>query len=40
MLSKVMKEICLAIGNCCLVVVTHLTKMIIEGVNAYMGTYR
>ena len=38
MLSKVMEEICLAIRNCCPVVVTHLTKMIIEGVNAYMGT--
>ena len=40
MLSKVMEEICLAIRNFCPVVVTHLTKMIIEGVNAYMGTYR
>ena len=38
MLSEVMKEICLAIRNCCPVVVTHFTKMIIEGVNAYMGT--
>ena len=35
MLSKVMEEICLAIRNCCPVVVSHLTKMIIEGVNAY-----